>query len=147
MSEYKIQINHNEGCSLGDDDKFTDLEFTWTDKSIVEENIRRIKEHYDFVCATDVGTPPFNPKEVEKVIDSFRHNGLTYPEIKNKLSQLLKDKPWYVYSGHCWEYSLKLITPNGKEYTQQVFWHGYHDCLYDVSIKESLIQKLRSVFH
>lgn len=49
--KYKIKYDYNTGDSFHEDrDQISYLECIWTNLEIAKNNLRRIKEHYEYYC-------------------------------------------------------------------------------------------------
>lgn len=107
--KYYIEIYYETGDSFGSQDEIQNLEIEWNDIKIAKENLRRIKEHYEWYlrlkgCKTQ--------KE--------------YKEIKNNRPEFVSKK---------YDFCITLITDDHKEIQMSCFWCGYFETLYSAKIK------------
>ncbi len=100
--KYKIEIQYHTGDSFHSYDAEQFLPGDWENHDIIRENIKRIREHYEWF---------------------ERNHGRTYHfENKTKISE----PEWH--KGKL-EYTITLKLDNGIEYDQSVFWCGYFESL------------------
>jgi hypothetical protein len=115
--KYYIEIYYETGNSFGSQDETSRLELTWDNLDIAKENVKRIKEHYEWYDAK--GSKHFyRPKKVPP-------------------------KPKFVDSKY--DFSLKLLTDDGNDWQISAFWCGYFETLYSAEIKEDKDRELSYV--
>lgn len=102
--KYKIMISFQTGDSFNSEDREELLELEWNDLSIAKQNLQRIKEHYEYF------TDSFVPRK-----DRLRPDWiLSYDEMA--------------------EYSIELLSDDGKIWKIGVYWVGYFEQLYGAEI-------------
>lgn len=113
--KFKIKIDYTTGNSFGSEDATEYLDGTWSDMNIIEENLDRIEEHYNFPAKLT------NWKSTQAEKDAIRTEATT--------------KSWYVKNEYDnnFDNSIKLKLDNGKEYICSAFWMGYFESLREVS--------------
>lgn len=105
---YRIKIDYTTGNSFGSQRETRYIEGTWSNIEALAENLRRIKEHYEWV--TD-RTSTYSSKPKKR-----------------------PDPPPYAHEKYP-EFSIKLLLDDGKEYDYSVFWTGYFEQLHGASIE------------
>jgi hypothetical protein len=117
--DYIIRYNYNTGDSFHTEENIeADLD-TWHDVSIAEENLQRIKEHYEFYLAST---------------DNWSYYNKDKQAQNKKIIDDAKTKEWYVNE---YDWCLKLKHDNGKEYQIHAPWCGYFESLNSVEIVEN----------
>lgn len=112
---YKIKFSYNTGNSFGTEKNIIEeISLPWENISIARENLRRIKEHYQYY---------------QELHDWHVRNNNTHDAIVKKY----KDKPWFCKDNYQYdldsERSLILLTDENKDYKLQVVWVGYFESL------------------
>lgn len=97
---YIIKINYNTGDSFHTEEGLEDeIDLNWTKIKIVEENLKRIKEHYEWILSQDSYS-----KKIDKPKWLFR-------EISEHRT------------------SINFMLDNGKEHLLSCCWLGYFNSL------------------
>lgn len=113
MPTYKIEIEYRTGSSFHTEDTTDSLDGSWTDITIVEENMKRINLHYDWY--EEVNTRSWRKPKKE--------------EIEVPYCVKIHKDYGYTYG------SVLLLTDDKVEYEVNPFWCGYFESLYSVSCK------------
>lgn len=108
--KYQIEVSYETGDSFHTENTSDFLEETWTDLTIAKENLKRIKEHYEYY-------------EYKQFLNRFRKNN--EPEMK---------KPDCVVESHGEVSSIILLLDNGKEWQFWPQWIGYFESLQGAEI-------------
>lgn len=103
---YQISIEYTTGDSFGSEEEEEVLDLVFKDLSVAEENLTRIKEHYDY----------FN-----NINSCQRHS------TKNPVKPTWFDK-------ETTEYSIVLKTDTGENCLIGCFWIGYFESLIEIKI-------------
>lgn len=111
---YKIKYTYETGNSFGRETTSDILEFEFNNLELAQENLQRIKEHYEQYRETD-GYMRRNANEI-------------YEQNKNK-DWFVETKNYY-HSRSC----LKLKLDNGKFVQFWAPWCGYFETLYSAEI-------------
>ena len=85
-----------------------ELYLTWDKLEVAEENLNRIREHYEYYCAVD---------KLGK-----RHG---------KVTALCESRPWYVPK---YRMALFLVTDGGKPVQFSAPWCGYFEGLHGAEV-------------
>lgn len=111
MSKYSIRYDGTTGDSFGSSEMSGNLEVTWDNLEIVKENLRRIRDHYEF----------YN-----------KQNSHYWQVSKDQIAQERVEaagRPWFVDCVHHFYHSVKLLADNGKEFVYHAPWCGYFESL------------------
>ncbi len=97
----------------------TIIELKTEDEALAKQNLARLKAHYEYYNANNK-------------LNSFsaRYN----PEVKKKLETIIKEarnQPWFVDK---YDFSVKLLLDNGKEYQIHAPYCGYFERLISLEI-------------
>jgi len=105
---YKIHVDYETGDSFGHEDTYTVLPFVWKNVDIAKENLKRIREHYEYYKAK-------NKVQYGKRIDT----------------NVIKPK----YCDAKYEFSFSLLLDDGTE-SENICasWCGYFETLYGAKI-------------
>ena len=107
MITYKIRLHYSTGDSFNTYDTNDYLEMEWKNSDIVEKNLERIKEHYEYVKSKN-----------------------RYPY---KGEQVINRPTWLNIKKHRWpddeNYTINLLTDEGEEWQVYCFWMGYFEHL------------------
>jgi hypothetical protein len=103
---YKIKIEYKTGNSFGSHDETDYLELEFKDLKVAEENIIRIKNHYEY----------------------YQKHSDMWHKPKGKLP---KGVVWNERYGAI---LLETIDDDGNIFTENPFWVGYFETLYGASI-------------
>ena len=102
--EYEIRIRYWTGDSFSTEDRETSLDGTWKNVDVIKENVRRIREHYEWYQSLN-----------------------NYHRSTGKLT-----KPsWFTAKS---EHSINLKLDVGTEYYASPFWCGYFEGLYGIDV-------------
>lgn len=105
---YRIKIDYTTGDSFSSERRTRCLDGTWTNLEVLAENLRRIKEHYQWYV-NKKNTYSYRPiKEVDPPV----YAGEEYPES-----------------------SIKFLLDDKTEYLLSTFWTGYFEQLHGASIE------------
>ncbi|MHA1220022.1 MAG: hypothetical protein ACTSO5_15285 [Candidatus Heimdallarchaeaceae archaeon] len=106
----RIRIDYRTGNSFGSEDTSDFLEGHWENLDVAKENLKRIREHYEWYQSIDGWS---------------RDKSLPRPKwhkVQNEDSDYSKN------------HYINLVADNGKEYMCSCFWNGYFDQLYGAEI-------------
>jgi len=118
---FKVKITYDTGDSFHTEEGIeTELEETYTTLKRAEENLNRIKEHYEFYDTLD----DYNR--------GWYFNDAKKKAAMEKIIEDAKSKPWYVKNHP--EYSLKLLLNNGRIWQISAFWCGHFERLVSAEI-------------
>lgn len=126
LKKYRIKYCYTTGDSFHTEDREDCLELSWNTLEAAEENLNRIKEHYELyevINGTNYYYPEKEPTKKEKEL-----------WIKEQ-----KKKPWFVENKkfHSTN-SIKLLADTGKEVQFSAPWCGYFEHLNSLEIIEDL---------
>jgi hypothetical protein len=119
---YKIKYYYETCNSFGrqDDEGYLDLE--WRDKSVAQDNLNRIREHYEYYRAIDSKSYFSRPEK-----EQAAKKAIEKAEGKDWLVPTEKD---YDFSHH----QIVLYTDDGKPWQFWAPWCGYFESLYSAEI-------------
>lgn len=119
---YRIKLTYDTGDSFHNEYGLEEtLGVSWSTLELAEENLNRIKEHYEFVKADEI----------------YRWD-LTNKEIRKKKEEA-KNQRWYRNEYDYPEGSVILILDNGEEFVQSAsFYCGYFESLTCAEIIQDL---------
>lgn len=115
--KYQIKYSYRTGDSFGNSDEESTLDLEWDNLDIAKENLKRIKEHYQY----------YEAKNVSYIKYEFNKR-------KAKIKEILataKDKDWYSEE---YDFCLILKTDDGKDWKISAPWCGYFETLYGAEI-------------
>lgn len=114
MSIYQIRIHYSTGDSFNTYNEEQVLEYEWKNLNIVKENLKRIKNHYDWYSN---GTFAPHKSDWQKNIPKFCVQATSF-KVTSK-----------------YDYAIKLLHDDGeREYQLYPFWIGYFEHLYSAEI-------------
>jgi hypothetical protein len=120
---YEIEYCWDTGDSNGSKNGLLSiLEGTYKNIEIAKENIKRIAEHYEYYRLMNDTWAIRCYKGKEKAQKE---------KERNKKLEEAKSKPWY---NEKYDFVLKLLADNGKEYEISAPWCGYFDRLNSVRV-------------
>lgn len=105
---YRIKVEYETGDSFGKEDTEVILDEKWADVDVVKENLKRIKEHYAWVCSKG------RFREELPRPDWVRKGRYPYPGSEDCYIHLLRD--------------------NREEFEVCASWTGYFETLHGASI-------------
>jgi len=105
---YRIKVEYETGDSFGKEDTEVILDEKWADVDVVKENLKRIKDHYSWVCSKS----QWSDKELPR--PDWLHERQHYPGSEDCYIHLLRD--------------------NREEFEVCTSWTGYFETLYGASI-------------
>jgi hypothetical protein len=112
---YRIAFSYNTGSSFHTEKNIEEfINLTWNSLEIAEENLKRIKEHYEFYCKLHSR--------------SFDCDYRDYQIKRDEILLAAIDKPWFSNDDY-YEHSLNLLTDAGNIYKYSAQWCGYFESL------------------
>ncbi len=116
---YNIKCIYDTGDSFHNEyDVETTIEIKTTSLELAQENLKRIKEHYEYYSA-------------DKGSFEYRYDWSGAKARIDKVLEEAKTKPWFVGD---YNFSLKLLLDGGKEYQISACWCGYFEKLNSAEI-------------
>jgi hypothetical protein len=107
--KYYIEIFYETGDSFSKHDEYSNIGLTWDKLDIAKENLRRIKEHYEWYDYENSYMSRYKEEKVKK------------PKCADKE----------------YDFCIHLVTDDGEDCKVSAFWCGYFETLYSATIKES----------
>lgn len=138
--KYKIRVDYSTGDSYGSRDTSDFIELEWDNLDIAKENLRRIKEHYEFYRQENSYTRRYN-KDAKDYSDRPWFVNVPKPWLISSDRRIdekdvkkfpgdVEYRPDPYFSQHC----IKLIADNGNEMQMSCFWCGYFEHLIGAEI-------------
>jgi hypothetical protein len=112
--KYKIVYDYSTGDSAGSETRCNqELDYKWTSLIAAEESLKRLADHYKFVCS----------------YSDYRH----FTTTRDVLVEEAKTQPWFTQLDF-WKYSVMLLDDNGKPFQLSVPWCGYFESLLRIEV-------------
>jgi hypothetical protein len=131
---YKIMIRYITGDSFGSHEESQNLEAEWTDVTIATENLKRIRDHYEYYRYLEHGNRWQKNKTRPPRPESWAKCNYTKEATKRKPEVVRPPEEDDVHNG-C---SISIILDNGGEWIFYPFWCGYFERLKSASIELDL---------
>ena len=138
---YKIKINYSSGDSFNRYDNLERcLEPEWTNIEIAKENLKRIKDHYDWITNFDPSSSRGRFGDCLTEDEEEEYKKLSYRKRSEYLEKIFfKRSPSFVKIDkkqdlHDATYYINLLDDNRNEIKVCAFWNGYFEILHGASI-------------
>lgn len=125
MKKYVIRVLYETGDSFGCRNAEAVLDYDWHDKEVVRENLRRIREQYEF----------------------HRRHGKEYHGHFESMKKDFGHESWFVditnddmggvggVKEFCATHSVMLVKDDGTPFRHSCEWEGYFEYLYGASVE------------